>query len=187
MTAAGGTEAGRAAPGIGLETRAGRAAPGPGPTTGGRGLLGAKLIDRGFVARHWRNLAPVAVLVALCVVISLFNANFLTVGNLVRLLNTAAIPAILCMGATFVILMGSIDLSVEGVVAVTAVMVSLLVVNDVSPYAIGYAALPLAILAGGVLGFLNGVLHVKLRTPSFMTTLGVGFACIGIATAILGG
>ena len=46
---------------------------------------------------------------------------------------------------------------------------SLLVVNDVSPYAIGYAALPLAILAGGVLGFLNGVLHVKLRTPSLRT------------------
>ena len=36
-------------------------------------------------------------------------------------------------------------------------------------------------------GLLNGLLHVKLKTPSFMTTLGVGFAGVGIAMAILGG
>ena len=76
---------------------------------------------------RWRDWAPLAVLVVLCLVISLFNGNFLTIGNLLRLLNSAAIPLVLCMGTTFVILMGSIDLSIEGVVAVTAVMVSLLV------------------------------------------------------------
>ena len=37
------------------------------------------------------------------------------------------------------------------------------------------------------MGLLNGFLHVKLKTPSFMTTLGIGFAGVGIATAILGG
>ena len=37
------------------------------------------------------------------------------------------------------------------------------------------------------MGLLNGIFHVKLKTPSFMTTLGVGFAGIGIATAMLGG
>ena len=40
---------------------------------------------------------------------------FLTIGNLVRLLQTAMIPLVLALGATFVILLGSIDLSVEGV------------------------------------------------------------------------
>ena len=37
------------------------------------------------------------------------------------------------------------------------------------------------------MGFLNGFVHVKLKTPSFMTTLGIGFAGLGVATAILGG
>ena len=37
------------------------------------------------------------------------------------------------------------------------------------------------------MGLLNGFLHVKLKTPSFMTTLGMGFAGVGVATAILGG
>jgi ribose transport system permease protein len=135
----------------------------------------------------WRSWAPVAVLIALCLMISLFNANFLTISNFLRLLNSAAIPLVLTMGATFIILIGSIDLSVEGIVAVTAVMASLLVANDVSPYAIGLWSVPLAVLVGGAMGLANGLLHVKLKTPSFMTTLGVGFAGVGIATAVLGG
>jgi ribose transport system permease protein len=69
----------------------------------------------------------------------------------------------------------------------TAVIASLLVANDITPYAIGLAAVPIAVITGGAMGFLNGVLHVKLRTPSFMTTLGVGFAGVGIAMAMLGG
>ena len=63
--------------------------------------------------------------------------NFFTIGNLVRLLNTAAIPLVVCMGATFIILMGSIDLSVEGVVALCAVAASMLVANDFTGIAIG--------------------------------------------------
>jgi len=141
----------------------------------------------GGALAQWRKWAPLAVLFALCILISLFNGNFLTIGNFIRLLNLAAIPLVLSMGATFIILMGSIDLSVEGIVALTAVMVSLLVANDISPYAIGLFSVPLAIIAGGAMGLLNGLLHVKLKTPSFMTTLGVGFAGVGIATAILGG
>lgn len=136
---------------------------------------------------HWRRWAPLAVLVALCVMVSLFNANFLSTGNFVRLLNSASIPVVLCMGMTFVILMGSIDLSAEGAMALAAVLVSLLVTNDITAWSIGLTAVPLALVLGGVLGFLNGFIHVRLKTPSFMTTLGIGFAGLGIATAILGG
>jgi ribose transport system permease protein len=139
-----------------------------------------------FLTR-WRNWTPVAVLLALCILISIFSPNFVSISNMIGLLNSASIPIVLCMGATFIILMGSIDLSVEGVVAVAAVLLSLLVDNDVSSYSIGLIAVPIAIAVGGAMGLLNGVLHVKLKTPSFMTTLGVGFAGIGIATTVLGG
>jgi len=135
----------------------------------------------------WRVWAPVAVLLALCLLISVFSPNFLTVSNLLRLLNSAAIPMILSLGMTFVILIGSIDLSLEGIVAVTAVMVSMLVSNDVTDAAIGLWAVPLAILVGLLMGLANGLLHVWLQTPSFMTTLGVGFAGVGLATAVLQG
>jgi ribose transport system permease protein len=137
--------------------------------------------------KRWRQWAPVAVLVVLCLLISAFNANFLTLDNLIRILNSASIPIVLCMGATFIILMGSIDLSVEGVVALSAVITSLLVANSISSIDIGLAAVPIAIALGGLMGLLNGWLHIKLKTPTFMTTLGMGFAGVGIAMAILGG
>jgi ribose transport system permease protein len=136
---------------------------------------------------HWRRWTPIAVLIGLCIVITVFNANFLTTGNFVRMLNSASIPIVLCMGATFIILMGSIDLSVEGIVALTAVITSLLVANSISPYDIGLLAVPIAVALGGFMGFMNGWLHIRLKTPTFMTTLGMGFAGIGFAMAILGG
>jgi ribose transport system permease protein len=134
-----------------------------------------------------RPFAPVLVLVLLCAVLGVSNPNFLDPWNLVRLLNAAAIPMVLVMGATFVILMGSIDLSVEGIVAITAVLASLLVANNLNGNDVGLLAVPAAILLGGAIGLVNGLVHVKLRIPSFMATLGVGFACIGVATAVLGG
>ncbi len=136
---------------------------------------------------RFRSFAPVLVLLLLCLVIATINSNFLSLSNLIRLLSSAAIPLVLVMGGTFVILMGSIDLSVEGIVALTAVVVSLLVLNDFSSFDLGFFAVPVAILVGGLIGFANGLLHVRLRIPSFMTTLGLGFACVGVATAMLGG
>ena len=140
----------------------------------------------GFLQRY-RALAPIAVLVLLCIVVAIFNTRFIDPWNIVRLLNSAAIPVVLTMGATFIILMGSIDLSVEGVLALCAVLVAALVANNTTGIAIGFWAVPPAILLGAAIGAVNGAAHVWLRTPSFMATLGVGFACVGVATLLLQG
>ena len=63
------------------------------------------------------------------------------------------------------ILMGSIDLSVEGVVALSAVIASLLVANDVNSMSLGLLAVPLATRVGAIMGFMNGYLHIRLKTP----------------------
>ena len=123
----------------------------------------------------------------LCLTIAAFNSNFLSVSNAIRILNASAIPVVLVMGATFAILMGSIDLSVEGIVSLCAVVTAVLVLNDTTSSDLGFLAIPLAILAGGTIGLANGASHVYLRIPSFMATLGIGFICLGIATAALGG
>lgn len=134
-----------------------------------------------------RPIVPLAVLLLLCIAITLASPNFATRGNLVRVAVAAAIPMVLACGMTFVILLGSIDLSTEGTVAVAAVAFSLLVKNYVSPYDLGLLALPVPILLGMGLGALNGAAHVRLRIPSMIASLGVGFAGIGIATVVLGG
>jgi ribose transport system permease protein len=153
----------------------------------------ASLARPGFKAarrpRRWRaaSWAPVAVLVLLCAVIAVVNPNFLTFGNAVRISQAAMIPAVLGMGATFIILMGSIDLSVEGVLTLGAVILSMLVLNGANANDFGLLAVLAVLLLGAAVGFINGVIHVGLKVPSFMATLGTWFIGVGVANALLGG
>jgi ribose transport system permease protein len=139
--------------------------------------------------RRWRiaSWAPVIVLVLLCAIITAINPNFLTFGNFVRISQTAMIPLVLGLGATFIILMGSIDLSVEGVLTLAAVILSMLVLNGANGNDLGILAVLIVLVVGAGVGFVNGVIHVRLKIPSFMTTLGTWFIGVGVSNALLGG
>ncbi len=143
----------------------------------------AKRIGR-FRLASW---APVIVLLLLCVLIAIVNPNFLSFGNFVRISQAAMIPLVLGLGATFIILMGSIDLSVEGVLTLAAVILSTLVLNGANENNFGLLGVLVVLVVGAIVGFVNGVIHVKFRVPSFMTTLGVWFVGVGAANALLGG
>jgi ribose transport system permease protein len=145
-----------------------------------------KMLSRKSLERI-KSLAPLIALVALSLLIGFRNPRFFDFFNFVRIANSAAIPLVLAMGATFVILLGSVDLSVEGVLAFGAVVVAILVHNDMNQNSFGWFAPLFSIAAGASIGFLNGVIHVKARIPSFMVTLGSWFVGIGLATLILGG
>ncbi|HMN86265.1 MAG TPA: ABC transporter permease [Bauldia sp.] len=139
--------------------------------------------------KRWRlaSWAPLIVLILLCAVIATINPNFLTYGNFVRLCQAAMIPLVLGLGATFIILMGSIDLSVEGVLTLSAVILSVLVLNGANGNDFGIFGIAIVLCVGACVGFVNGVLHVRLKVPSFMTTLGTWFIGVGVGNAILGG
>ena len=139
--------------------------------------------------RRWSfaSWAPLGVLVLLCAIITLINPNFLSTGNFVRIAQTAMIPLVLGLGATFIILMGSIDLSVEGIMTLCAVILSMLVLNGANDSDLGILAIVPVLLVGAAVGFINGIVHVGLKIPSFMTTLGIWFIGVGTANAILGG
>jgi ribose transport system permease protein len=140
-----------------------------------------------FGGRRWRSLAPLAVLIVLCVLIAIANPNFIEVRNLVRLANSAAVPLTLAMGLTFIILMGSIDLSVEGTLSVSAMVVVLLAANDGNGNDYGWWAVLAAIVAGTAMGLVSGLVQTMLRIPSFMATLGMWFIGLGLSVYMLGG
>ncbi len=144
----------------------------------------AKPRARRFRAASW---APVLVLVLLCAIITVINPNFLTFGNFARIGLSAMIPLVLGIGATFIILMGSIDLSIEGVLTLSAVVLSMLVLNGANANDYGLLGVVAVLAIGAVVGFINGVIHVRLKVPSFMTTLGTWFIGVGVANALLGG
>ena len=150
------------------------------PTVGGR-LFGRPNL------KQLRAYAPLLVLIALCVLITIANPNFIELRNLVQVANSAAVPLTLAMGLTFIILLGSIDLSVEGSLSVAAMVTVLLATNDANANSFGWLAVIAAIAASTAMGFVTGAIQTFLRIPSFMATLGVWFIGLGISVYMLGG
>jgi ribose transport system permease protein len=140
-----------------------------------------------LVRRRVAAWAPLMVLLALSATIAALNPNFLTFGNLVRMSQAAMIPLVLGLGETFIVLMGSIDLSVEGVLTLASVILSMTVLNGANANDFGMLAVVLVLALGAGVGLVSGLLHVRLRIPSFMATLGVWFMGVGAANALLGG
>ncbi|WP_421741039.1 ABC transporter permease [Cellulomonas sp.] len=121
------------------------------------------------------------------IVFSLLSSQFRTLGNFQNILDAASVLAVVTCGATFVLLMGSIDLSAAGVMATSAITVALLVENNRNGNDLGFLGIAIAIALGAALGCLSGVLLMLLKVPSFMTTLGVSAIGIGIATLLFAG
>ena len=141
----------------------------------------------GPLKRLTRDAGPLVALVALVVVFAVASPTFLTLGNVGTLLTQISILLVVAIGLTFVILLGSIDLSVEGVMATSSLVFVLLAANDRTGADLGYLAALLGVLTGTAFGLLNGLLHVRLGIPSFMVTLGTGAVGLGVATVLFGG
>jgi ribose transport system permease protein len=148
--------------------------------------VGRSAIKRSWL-HHLKPFAPLIALAALCLLTGALNPRFFEFSNFVRVANSAAIPLVLGLGVTFVILIGSIDLSVEGLVTVGAILVSLVLANNPHAGWLSWGAAFLALLACAGIGALTGIIHVGLRIPSFMVTLGMWFFALGMAAVILGG
>jgi len=118
--------------------------------------------------------APLLVLVALGVVFATLNPVFATPENARNILYLAAILLVASCGATFVILMGSIDLSVGAVATLSGVVAALLVPK------LGAGALLVATMVGLAVGVINGLLYVFLRIPSILVTLGTATSLTGV-------
>lgn len=148
--------------------------------------------------------APLLVLVVLLLVFPIFemtnawakgkehtyllDSRFLSVRNFARIAISATPALMVALGVTFIILMGSIDLSMEGAVSVSAVGFAyafLWLGGTMASWA--WLAIPLALLIGAGIGFLNGLVHVKLKIPSFMASLAMGFVGTGFALLLTGG
>ena len=120
--------------------------------------------------------------------IYLLDSRFFSIRNAARVA-MAAVPALMvALGVTFIILMGSIDLSMEGTVSVCAVIFAFAFIAwGGSIASLGIFAIPLALAVGALIGAINGLVHVRLKVPSFMASLAFGFVGTGLAMMLTGG
>ena len=113
-------------------------------------------------------------LVVLMVVTAIINPTFITASNLTNVLRQLGALPFVALGMTFVIIGGFIDLSVPGILSLTAVVA----VSLVDPLG-QVGALLVALVLGAMLGYLNGSI---LTASGAMTQAEVLFITYGMSS-----
>ncbi|MBR9938290.1 ABC transporter permease [Oscillospiraceae bacterium Marseille-Q3528] len=125
-------------------------------------------------------------IIVLVVFLSISQKTFLSPMNLSNLFRDTSTLIVLASGMFMVLLFGSIDLSMGAACSVSNVLyVKFLLTYGPKfiPAAAGVIGLLISLVFGMVAGGLLGFIHVKLKVPSFIASL--GFMSVWQSTALL--
>lgn len=126
----------------------------------------------------WVEVMPILTLVILIIIMAIGSPRFLLPANLIGILAQGSTLLVMGLGQTFIILMGSIDLSIAPVAAMATIIVAMLLPGY------GYLAFVAGLLFGVFAGALTGTVHTKARIPSFIASLGAMGLWTGVAFVV---
>jgi ribose transport system permease protein len=139
----------------------------------------------------WRRLVtdtgPLLVLIALTAILWFLAPAFRSPTSIMLIGLEAAAIGVVSAGQTFVILTGGIDLSVEAMVSFAGVVAAILIAGtNVAGGQLGngwpsWAAILVALMAGGSIGALQGLIITGLNINPFIVTLGFRSMLLGIS------
>jgi len=134
-------------------------------------------------------------LVAVLAVFSLAIPNFFQIGIFANIVEQSTFVGVMAIGLAIVIIAGNMDLSVESIAALTAMVTGILFCAR--GIGLGYTFTPewlvlpvslfIALAVGGLIGALNGWLVVSLKMNAFIVTLASYIWVRGLVVAISGG
>ena len=140
--------------------------------------------------RSWISpeLVP-ALIVMVCAILLIIVTKVMNPGasfgqQLAAVLVTSIFLVVASFGQGLTILLGGIDLSIGVVIGIAAMMISVL--TDGRDGALPWAA-PLTLLAGGAIGFVNGIGIALAGVPPFIMTLASGITFFGIGLGFTSG
>lgn len=156
----------------------------PGQQAGGRGQSASRRELAYAIALRLISFGPGVLLFALVVTMAILSPYFLTERNLQNLGTQSAIVAMLALGQLLVIVTRGIDISVGAVVAFSAIVG----VSIVGSTGGGAEMIAVMLLAGGLVGAVNGFLIAKggLAQPLIVTVAMLGIVN-GLALVVSGG
>jgi len=125
------------------------------------------------------------VIVLMLAGIGITNPSFIAPSNLLAVYTESSILIILALAQMLVILTRCIDLSVAANVALTGMVVAML--NSHFPELPLVAVIAAGLVAGTLLGIVNGLLVWKLGIPAIVVTLGTMSIYRGVVFVISGG
>jgi ribose/xylose/arabinose/galactoside ABC-type transport system permease subunit len=112
-----------------------------------------------------------------------FPDSFATSGTLLNMSRVAGIMLVVSIGQSFALIVGGFDLSVGATMGLVSVVCALLMKTGVG----AGEAVALAVLAGAIVGLINGVGISVLGVTPFVMTLGILTAARGLADQLANG
>ena len=121
-------------------------------------------------------------IIVLAIVFEQIQANFLGRSNVASMLRDNAVLLILAVGMTSVLIFGSIDLSMGAMCSIANVLYVRIIVmfgekfkaqgiEDPNYMGVMLLAIACCLIVGCLSGLLMGIVHVKLKVPSFIASL----------------
>ena len=130
------------------------------------------------------QLGTILALVIMCLFLAISNKNFYSYSNLMSILKQTAFNAFLAVGMLLCLITAGIDLSVGANAVFCACLMGALKEAGISN---GVLLILIAILAGALVGFINGTLLTRLHLPHpFVSTLGMKNVLWGLALLVTG-
>lgn len=126
------------------------------------------------------NLLTAAIAVVLIAALSIGVPAFLSVGNIVNVLEQLTTMGMLCLGMTCVLIIGGIDLSMPSVLMASATTGALFMARG-GNFLLGIA---LIFLTGLAFGCINGIAISRARMIPFIVTLSTQIVAAGFAVMI---
>jgi ribose transport system permease protein len=122
--------------------------------------------------------------ILLYLVSGLISPGMFQVSQALNILQIAAFLGIVAIGQTLALLVGGIDLSVAGVVTMSNIVVTSLMVGRSDTL---ITALAISLLLAAAVGFINGSLITLARVTPLVATLGTNSILFGAALVYTGG
>ena len=149
---------------------------------------------KGFVKKQYYYLILVMALLAICLIMSFVNSNFMTLTNVISMLEQMAEYALMALGIMLCITAGGIDLSTMGVANLVAALAALTMLrflpDDISTGKLVIGTLLIfvgSIVLGLLCGLLNGTLITKLGIPPMLATMSSNYVYTGICMVLTKG
>ncbi len=128
-----------------------------------------------------RRLILILLLFVLGAALSIANPKFLTLGNIMTLLQEAALYGIIALGMTFVLITAEIDISIGAIIAFTSMICVNFLVHTQIPVVF---FVPVAVAVGALIGMVNGFFITRFKLPDFIVTLATRGILSGLALVI---
>jgi ribose transport system permease protein len=119
-------------------------------------------------------------IVAMLVGFAFAAPNFFLPANFLNILIASSVMGLVAVGESYLIIAGQIDLSPGAVSAFSGMVIAVLLKSSIAPL----ASVPIALLVGAGIGYVNAVLVNRLKLQPFIATLATASLFRGLAFII---